>query len=157
MLKIISLGNELRGDDGIGPYILQRLGDIKYSVPVTFYNAGSDAFTILEHLIGPHPLIILDCAEMDSPAGTINKFDVTEATLKQTGKYIALHGFSFAEIFAMANKIGSIAPCTVFGVQPKIVEMGTSLSTEVMRQVPTILKLVLEEIENYANSQNINY
>ena len=78
MLKIISLGNELRGDDGIGPRVLEQLTKIKHPIPIRFINAGADAFIILEHLVDSDPVLLIDCAKMGKTPGSVNKFNVRE-------------------------------------------------------------------------------
>ena len=64
MLKVIGLGNILRGDDGIGPAIIQNLEQSGNSFQIRPIDAGSDAFTVLDHLLGSEPVLIIDCARM---------------------------------------------------------------------------------------------
>lgn len=152
MLKIISLGNELRGDDGIGPRILELLKDIKHPIPIKFINAGADAFILLEHLVDSVPIVLLDCARMGKQAGTVVKFDVSDVNLNQTNNNIALHGFSFAEVLSLAKNVGEPASCMVVAIEPKIVEHGAELSKEVKLSIPEAINLVKEEINKYAAS-----
>ena len=44
MLIVIGLGNYLRGDDGIGPVIIQKLQEYPKSLQIKLVDAGSDAF-----------------------------------------------------------------------------------------------------------------
>jgi len=156
MLKIISLGNELRGDDGIGPRVLEQLAKIKHPIPIRFINAGADAFIILEHLVDSDPVLLIDCAKMGKTPGSVNKFNVMETSLGKTDNAIALHGFSFAEMLDLAKIVGEPAPCTVLGIEPKSMQMGNSLSEEVKQSIPKAINLILEEIDGYANGENFN-
>lgn len=156
MLKVVGLGNELRGDDGVGPRILELLTDIKHPIPIKFIHAGADAFILLEHLVDSEPLIVLDCARMGQPPGTVRKFEISEANLQCVTEAIALHGFSFAEIVEMARKVGPIAPCSVVGIEPLQTEMNTPLSIKVEQSIPKAIALVKEEIGKYANRKSVN-
>jgi hydrogenase maturation protease len=157
MLKIISLGNELRSDDGIGPRIIEHIKDIKHPIPITFINAGADAFILLEHLVDSEPIILVDCARMGKEPGSVEKFKIGEANLKQANEMVSLHGFSLAEIVQLARNVGEIAPCTILGIEPETTELGEQLSEKVLESIPRVINLVSEEIEKYAKAQNINH
>ena len=152
MLKIISLGNELRSDDGIGPRVVEHVKDIKHPIPITFINAGADAFILLEHLVEPEPIILVDCAQMGKEPGSIVKFEINDANLNQANNAISLHGFSLAEVIGLAKTVKEIAPCTVIGIEPESIEMGEQLSETVKKSFHSVVNLVLEEIEEYAKA-----
>ncbi len=151
MLKIISLGNEWRGDDSIGPHLLNKLEEMKHPIPIQFINAGTDAFLLLDHLIGGDPLLIIDCAQMGKAAGTVCKFRLTEVTVRTMDSAVSLHGFSFGEMWNMATRLGKVAPCTIVGIEPQQMEFGQPLSETVQAHIPQAIQLLQEEINKYAN------
>ena len=155
MMKIIGLGNRLRGDDAIGPVVLDSLKNKDIPIPLELIEAGSDAFTLLEHLNFFEPIIIVDCAEMGCKPGTVKIFDIREHFNMQEN-LISLHGFSFAEILGLANSIGPIAPCKIIGVQPETIEFGQPVSEAVRKALPEILNLIIEEAQAYAE-KNLSY
>lgn len=145
MLKVISLGNELRGDDSIGPVVMNELRTMNLQEPVILINAGADAFTVLEHLIAEDPVIIIDCAQMDKQPGDVVIFKIDDSNINTFENSISLHGFSFGEVFKMVEQFGQIADCTIIGVEPKSIEFGQKLSDEVKRSLPSIINMVIEE------------
>jgi hydrogenase maturation protease len=151
MLKVISLGNELRGDDSIGPVVVNELRTMNLADPVTLIDAGADAFTVLEHLMADDPILLIDCAQMGRQPGEVIKFKIDNSTIKLFEKSISLHGFSFAEVFKMAEQFGPIPDCTIIGVEPKSIEFGQKLSDEVRQSLPSIIKMVIEEAKQYGN------
>lgn len=151
MLKIISLGNELRGDDSIGPAVVNELRTMELPEYVTLINAGADAFTVLEHLIAKEPILIIDCAQMGKNPGDVIKFRVDISNIKLFENSISLHGFSFGEVFKMAEEFGPIPDCSIIGVEPKSVEFGQKLSDEVKQSLPSIINMVIEEAKQYGN------
>jgi hydrogenase maturation protease len=151
MLKVISLGNELRGDDSIGPAVVNELQSMELKEPVMLIDAGADAFTVLEHLIADDPILLIDCAHMGKQPGEVVKFKIDDSNIKSFEKSISLHGFSFGEVFKMAEQFGKIPDCTIIGVEPKTIEFGQKLSDEVKQSLPSIIKMVIEEAKQYGN------
>jgi len=147
MIQVIGLGNELRGDDGIGPRILAELKQSRYSYKVNLINAAADAFIVLEYLNGSDPVIIIDCAQMGRNAGEVVVFNADAAHLERMNMLISLHGFGLAEIYRMAQALGPVAPCKIIGVEPKSIEFNSGLSVEVEQSIPKIINLVIEEIK----------
>ncbi len=150
MLKVIGIGNALRGDDAIGPLIIEELEKDQNGLPAKLIDAGADAFTVLEHLMEEDPLLIIDCAKMGLNPGQIKMFDVDEASIAHIEKVVSLHGFGFGDVYKMAKGMGGVAPCKIIGVEPKKVSFDTTLSEEVKMSIPKILNLINEEAHNYA-------
>ncbi len=149
MLKVIGLGNLLRGDDCVGPVVVREIAEGVHAASMQAIDAGADAFILLEHLLGSEPVLIVDCADMGLNPGQFVKFEVTEANLKQLSSSISLHGFSFAEVYQMARKMGRPAPCTVVGVQPKTIDFNSTMSFEVRQNIPLIIDAIVEEAKKY--------
>ncbi len=143
-MKVIALGNRLRGDDAIGPVILDRLKEIDIPIPLNFIEAGSDAFTLLEHLSDSEPVLLIDSAQMGCQPGTVRVFEVNKS-FAMSENLISLHGFSFAEVLSIAHSLGTVAPCKIIGIQPGSIEFGQPLSAEVEEAIPEILNVIIEE------------
>ena len=43
---------------------------------INLVNAGADAFSVLDYLIGNDPVVLIDCAKMGRKPGDIVVFDV---------------------------------------------------------------------------------
>ena len=151
MLKVISLGNELRGDDSIGPAVISELRAMNLPESVTLIDAGSDAFIVLEHLMADDPILLVDCAQMGKQPGEVIKFKIDDSNIKSFEKSISLHGFSFGEVFKMAEQFSPIPDCSIIGIEPKTIEFGQKLSVEVEQSLPSIINMVIEEIKQYGN------
>ncbi len=150
MVNVIALGNILRGDDGIGPLVLKRLQAHPAAKEMNLVDAGSDAFLILEYLNGTNANIVVDCANMGLSPGSVRRFRMDSNILSEVDAMISLHGFSFAEIYKMADNLGPIAPVTLIGIQPETLEFGQKLSPMVERAIPQILDLIIKEAQYYA-------
>jgi hydrogenase maturation protease len=150
MLRVIGLGNILRGDDGIGPQAVQILQDRYRSEFSEISDAGSDPFSILEKLVENKPVLVIDCARMGLAPGSIKRFVPGEAEFDTAADGLSLHGFNLAEVWQMAKAMGTDADLIIVGVQPDKVEFNTGLSRAVQDRLPTIVKMVREEAKKYA-------
>jgi hydrogenase maturation protease len=149
MLKVIGLGNILRGDDGVGPLIIDKLQKSSRSLPIKLYNVGSDAFSILEHLLGEDPIVIIDCARMGKNPGTVQKIVADDTDLLPSNFGISLHGFSLADIWQIARSMGSDGKLAIIGVEPERINFNSGLSKVVKKSIPIIIKIIAEEASKY--------
>ena len=156
MLKVLGIGNTLRGDDGIGPIIIDEL--MKRDLPdsIQLYDIGSDAFSIIDHFEKEEPVLVIDCAQMGKEPGEVVKFDVKDENLPILDKAISIHGFGFSDVYKMAKNLYENIQCTIIGVQPKSLEFNTGLSKEVKNKIPSIIKMVMEETNKYVKKNNHN-
>jgi hydrogenase maturation protease len=156
MLRIIALGNELYGDDGVGPVVLDELRKEDVADSAELINAGSDAFVLLDHLLQKDPVVIIDCARMGKKPGDVLKFRTSRILPQWISNNLSLHGFSIGDILTMARQLNNSTESVVIGIEPKSIVFNTGLSTEISRNIPAIIDLVREEITNYAK-KSINH
>lgn len=156
MVKVIALGNILRGDDGVGPAVLDYLRFNGVSEKAQLIEAGSDAFAVLDHLLQPEPVILIDCARMGKAPGDVRIFHLSEITLTITEQLVSLHGFSMAEVYQMARKMGPVADCVIIGIEPGSVEFNQELTGAVRESIPAAAQLVNLEMKRYAEKNNYN-
>ena len=150
MLKVIGLGNSLRGDDGIGPLIIQNLLNDENDGPVELCDAGSDPFFILEKLLQPEPVLVIDCARMGLKPGSVRKISAKDNGFLESKYGLSLHGFNLADVWKMAQSMGVENDLIVIGVEPEKMDFNTGLSGTVQKSIPTVIQMVKEEAEKYA-------
>jgi hydrogenase maturation protease len=150
MLKVLGLGNLLRGDDSVGPLVIEKLKQLNLKLPLTLYDLGVDSFSVLEHLLDPIPIIIIDCAKMGKKPGAVVQFHLEETNVNVVDQAISLHSLGFFNIYQMAKSIGTVADCRIIGVEPKSIEYNTALSREVEKSVPQIIEMIIKEAKQYA-------
>lgn len=156
MVNVIGLGNLLKGDDAVGPTVIELLLGSDNQGELNLVDAGADAIMVLDYLLADNPVIIIDCAKMGKMAGDVVAFDVNSANISHVSTAFSIHGYSFAEIYTMAVAIGPVAPCRIIGVEPKQINFNTDLSEEVKASIPKIINMVKMEAQNYAQ-EDIDY
>ena len=150
MLNVIGLGNFLKGDDAIGLLIIEKLSKLFDKSQLNLVDAGADAISLLDYLIGNDPVLIIDCAKMGKKPGDVLAFDVNEVNIAKIYNTLSLHGFRFGDVYEMAKKIGRVAPCKIIGVEPKHINFNEELSSEVEASIPKIINIVKMEAQNDA-------
>jgi hydrogenase maturation protease len=154
MLKVIGLGNILRGDDGIGPVVIEELKKSKLPSPLQLLDAGSDAFTVLDHFLGSDPILLIDCARMGKDPGTVQKIRTEDIECIPTDVGMSLHGYSLAEVWQIARSMGSKKELAIIGVEPEKVQFNSGLSEVVKKSIPIIIKMIVEEAKKYAKKDS---
>ncbi|UCF10802.1 MAG: hydrogenase 3 maturation endopeptidase HyCI [Candidatus Bipolaricaulota bacterium] len=122
---LLGVGNRLRGDDGVGPEVVERL-------------AGSDWLTVdagsaPENVTGrvareaPDLLVIVDAAEMGLSPGTLRRLPDDDAPRMLA----STHGLPLS--FLLERLRSAAGEIVLIGVQPSSVALGEGLSPRVGR------------------------
>ncbi len=146
-LTIIGVGSRLRGDDAVGPLLIDALS--KQSNPqVELVDAGSDALGILEYLEGRHHVIVVDACQMGREAGSIVEFDSNEIDFVLKDDPISLHGLGLAESIKLAESLHMLPEdLKIIGIEPESIQFSGTLSTPVQRA----LKMAVDIVEDKLN------
>ncbi len=140
-LKILfaGIGNVLKSDDGAGVYICRK---IRNSSRIQSLCAEVS----IENYIGkinklkPDILILIDCIDIDSPAGTC-KFLQADKIRDMTFNTHNISLKKLKDFFEM--------PVYILGIQPEKIDFGENLSY--------IVKEVSDKIINLINKQEVSH
>ena len=144
-IKIIAIGNPLRGDDGVGPAVLDRLRAVELPDNVTLIDSGSDPMDAVPHLFDTDKVVIIDAASMNRAPGHIEL--LCPDNLRETSDHApcSTHVYGLAEGLALARAVGFKPEIRIIGIQPQNTDAAEGLSPEVASRIPDIINLVLEE------------
>jgi len=151
MLRVIGLGNRLRGDDGIGPEVVRILQENHAAEFSEVIDAGADALTILQTLLEHQPVLVIDCARMGLPPGSVRQWSAGDACFDLSAHRLSLHGFNLADIWQIAKALGVRVSFNIIGIQPGTLEFNCGLSEPVRKNLPAIVNMVREEAKKYAS------
>jgi len=126
------IGNVLRSDDGVGVYICQRI------IPSEFISALNVEVSIENYIgkineLNPGLLILVDCMHLGQPPGTYRVLGTNE---------IADQTFNTHNISLNRLKDFFSMPTLILGVQPKSVQFGENMSTEVRKSAENIIQII---------------
>lgn len=133
-VAIVAIGNILRGDDGLGPKLIEILKSKSVKAPL--FDCG----TAPENYIFPilstscDTVILVDAADLGIPPGEVRIFNLDEIT----NVSFSTHNPSprlFTDLLKTGKDNLSIF---VVSVQPKNTSLGKPLSKEVLRGLDTL-------------------
>lgn len=144
---ILGLGNPLRGDDGIGPAVVEALQKIALPPEVEVVDGGTAGLGLLQTIADRRRLLVVDAADMGLPPGTVRQ--VRPAACRPIEHTtLSPHELGFADLLALAERLG-MAPeeVQILVVQPRRTGYGQDLSPTVRDRLPQIIETLMAQIE----------
>ena len=143
-LKVIAVGNDLYGDDGVGNAVLNVLEQIPEMREVELINGATDALGLIDHFSGVDHVIIVDAAQMGEKPGTVKVFSKEEVKLKIKMDHLSVHGISLAETFDIAQAVDSLpGEITIIGIEPKNIGISQNLSDVVTQSISEVVSNII--------------
>jgi hydrogenase 3 maturation protease len=138
---VLTVGNEMMGDDGAGPHLAQKLR----RNPLENWdvlNGGStpENFLHLVRELSPNSVWVVDAADMDLEPGEIRRI---KAEKIQDPFFITTHSLPLCYLL---ETLGEFVPeVEMIGIQPEVVAFGYPLSTRVTQAVESVYQSLRED------------
>jgi len=149
-IAVIAIGNELMGDDGIACAVLNALSKEKTSQNVDLVDGGTGGISLIHMIRKYKKVIFIDSGDFGGNPGEIKIFTPKEAvSTKETMRY-SLHEGDLLELIHLSKEIGE-APESVkiVAIQPKKIELNTTLSPELIDAIPEIVRDIKSLLEGF--------
>jgi hydrogenase maturation protease len=145
---ILGLGNPLLGDEGIGVRVVETLEELNLPHEVAIVEGGTAGLGLIDLMADYERVIIVDAADMGRPPGHVVRFAPSEVQLKTVEAPMSLHQIGLGEVLTLAAAL-EVAPAEliIIGVQPKRIEAGVELSSEVEAAISQVVRIVLDELD----------
>jgi hydrogenase 3 maturation protease len=120
---VLGIGNPLRRDDGVGPWVAEQMQGSDWDV----ISAGPSVENSLGLVrrMAPDLLVVVDAAEMGLPPGSVRRLPVVEAE-RMLG---STHGLPLPFLLStVRDRVGEIV---LIGIQPADRSLGEGLTPEV--------------------------
>jgi len=142
---VAGVGNVLRGDDGFGPAVTQRLGHLPAGVEVIETGIGGIAL-LQELMAGCDGLVLVDAVDRGAEPGTVF---VLEPEVPEGEHVPDVHLANPDRVLTMAKTIGVLPErVRIVGCQPKeIDDLVEHLSPPVQAALATAVARVEETID----------
>ncbi|MFB2622372.1 hydrogenase maturation peptidase HycI [Methanothermobacter sp. KEPCO-1] len=143
-LLILTVGNEMRSDDGFGPYLASIISRDVMERGHLLINAGTvpENFTGMIRSEKPSHIIIVDAVEMGKEPGTIMLIDRDRIS----DYSISTHAMPLSFLVRYLEEQGDCR-ITLIGVQPENLEFGMELSEGVRGAAYELRDLLLSAID----------
>lgn len=124
---VVTVGSELRADDGLGPYLAQLL-EAQPLAGIDCIDGGMvpENTTLWVRKIRPYRLILIDAAQMGLQAGEIRRIDESQVARQL---YMSTHTMPLN--FLIANYKEIVPQVDFIGVQPLDLEFYGEMSAPV--------------------------
>lgn len=149
-LKIIAIGNDFYGDDGVGCALLNRLEKSQEFDKIPLIDGATDALGLIDHFCNAKHVIIIDAAKMGLKPGTVKIFDGKDVNTHIFSDHFSVHGLSLVDTFALAEMVDSLPEkITVVGIEPKHLQIARGLSQPVQQSIDQ----AVDNIRNLCHEQ----
>lgn len=149
---LIGIGNNLLSDDGVGPYLAERLGQ-KLDFP--YRSVTHISLDLLDLVLGWRFIYIIDSfRNPEIPVGDVVELTLDDLEYRQNPSYS--HGITIPLIFHIGKKLYRGAPknVRVFGVNVFDNQtISDSFSDELNHQIAEVSNHLFKNIQNDAGGK----
>ncbi|MBN1412949.1 MAG: hydrogenase maturation protease [Spirochaetales bacterium] len=108
---VLGIGNELRGDDGIGLYLVREMEKVFPAGYGRFREAGAWGMDLVHEVAEYENVFLIDGIEAeDQPIGTLFEWDANTITESTSVPSLHSHGLSLPGIINLGLKLGLKMP-----------------------------------------------
>lgn len=151
---VVGLGSTLHRDDGVGCAVVSRLRERGGLDDVDLIEAGSQAHLLLDVLASHARVVVVDCAKMGLPAGSVRSFAAESARDRRPPASASAHEGDPLAMVSLSRALGFESEVTMVAVEPDSMEPGTGLTKAVADAVGTATAAVLEALAGRAEGED---
>ena len=146
-ILILGVGNLLLSDEGVGVHVAQRMMTMDMPPEVQVVEGGTDGFGLVNVISQADRMILIDAIKGGGQPGSIYRFEIEDCPPYPDIFKTSVHQISILEVINLSGLIGSTPRTTIIGIEPACMEMGMNLSPVVEAKVPSVIRMVQEEVE----------
>ena len=148
---ILGIGNTLLGDEGAGVHALERiaalLGDAS---DVDLLDGGTLCFMLLPTLEAYRRLIVLDAAQLNGPAGTVESFEGRAMDEFLGRPRRSVHEVGLCDLMTMAQLSGCFPQQrALIGIQPEFIDWSETCSPPVEASLDDVARRAVEFVRRW--------
>jgi hydrogenase maturation protease len=145
---VVGVGNILLKDEGIGCHVAHALEGS--SLPDVKIMDGGTCPDVLQLLEDADKLVIVDAVQGGGTPGQIYRFHPEDITLEQK-PLLSLHDMGLLDNLMLMRLWHNIGEAVIIGVEPREINWGLELSSELQEKMPQIIETILAELSTSAN------
>lgn len=146
-IRIIGLGNGMRGDDAVGLLVAHRLRQ-EIGDRVDVVEAEMAGVDLVELMKGANVVFLIDAARSGQAPGTIHRLDGSAGSISAPIFPRSSHAIGTADALELARAMG-VLPATVivYGVEVENTEVGRPLSSAVAKVLEQVVGRIVQDCE----------
>ena len=144
---IIGVGNDFRGDDGVGFYIARKLKEMK-NINADIIEAGGEGTAIMAFWENRVKVIMVDAVSSGAEVGTIYRYNVSEENIPASiFSSQSTHAFGLIQAIELSRTLDKLPKCLiVYGIEGKTFGLGTEMSPEIKKAAQSIIERLSREM-----------
>lgn len=144
---VIGIGNRLRGDDGAGVAVAERLRE-RVPSGVDVAACSEEPSRLMDAWEGADSVVLVDTVSSGAPPGTLHRFDAGDEAVPARTFRSSTHAIGIAETIELARALGRLPRrVRVYGVEAGDFTTGASLTPAVDAAVDSLVGAVLHDLE----------
>jgi len=159
-IRVIGIGNELRGDDGAGIVAARHVRSLA-PAGIDVLEQSGECGALLEAWKDADLVILIDAVRSGAPAGTIFRLDASHDPPPHDYFRHSTHDLGVADAVELGRALHSLPQRLVlYGIEGESFEMGAGLSVAVSEVVGTVARRVADEFGQAVKQPtkaNVNY
>jgi hydrogenase maturation protease len=147
---VLGLGNPLMADEGVGSFLVGKLLEKADSFPdIDFIDAGTGGMAVLHLIAKRKKVIIIDCAYMNEPPGTMVRFTPQDVKTVKKLLHYSLHEIDILKVIKFARQIEQCPDDIVFfAIEPKKIELQDDLTPDLLTKIDEYLEAIEAELRS---------
>jgi hydrogenase maturation protease len=148
---VLGVGNTILTDEGVGPWVVERLRVLNPDVPgITWMDGGTLSFSIATSVEDAERLIVVDATELRSRPGTVQVFVDEEMDKMLGGHGRSIHEVGLMDLMNMARLTERLPQRrALVGIQPGVIDWGTEPTAAVGAAMPEAARAVAALIKEW--------
>jgi hydrogenase maturation protease len=144
-VRVIGIGNPLRGDDAIGLLVARRVRELA-DPEVEVMELEGEPARLIDAWQGVHLAVIVDAVSSGAPEGTVTRFDAGADSLPPSVSASSTHALGLGDAIELARALNRLPErLVVFGIEAARFVAGSDLSPAVAAAVEPATEAVLRE------------
>jgi hydrogenase maturation protease len=149
---VLGIGNTLLRDEGAGVHAIRALQtEYPYLGEVEYLDGGTLSFALAGAIEDSDSLIVIDAAELQRPAGTVQMFEDREMDrYLGSNRKRSVHEVGLLDLMAVAALAGHLPQRrALIGIQPLSVDWGEAPTAVVENAIPQACRVAVDLIRRW--------
>lgn len=152
-ILVLGLGQAERGDDGVGPAVVDRVADVVADVEVA--SGPRDAAWILDAWREREGVVVVDAVRSGCAAGSVHIIDPRMGSFVDSAS-TSTHGLGLAAAVELGRALGDLPRrIALVGIEAGTFELAASMTDEVRAAIPRALTHVVDLVEQWRSERAV--
>jgi hydrogenase maturation protease len=139
---VIGIGNEFRGDDGLGLFAARELSRRAID-GLRVIELNGEGASLMEAWRDSDRVVVIDAASSGGVPGTLYRFDVSTEKVPGHLFMYSSHSFGLVQAIEMAREVHRLPRImVVYAIEGERFEHGAGLSRSVLKSIPRLVTMV---------------